>query len=178
MEDQIIPTLQTDRLILRSFTQSDLEPFAEIVSDPEVMRFATYSGETMTRAQAWNWLCLMLGHWHMRGFGIWAVEKKNTNTLIGRIGLQYLDWFEDVELVWMLSRATWGKGFALEGMLAVIKYAFGTLELPRVTAVIHPENTPSLRLAEKMGMSYQRDLIRQEITFWEYLLTSGTSGIG
>ncbi len=65
-----IPGLNTERLRLRAFEKRDLDPFAAMVSNLEVMQHATYDGTVMTKAQAWNWLCLMLGHWHMRGFGI------------------------------------------------------------------------------------------------------------
>ncbi len=99
----IIPSLETERLNMRPFSRHDLDPFAEIIADPEVIQYATYTGDVMSRVQAWNWLCLMIGHWYMRGFGIWAVEEKETGKLIGRIGLQFLDWFDDVELVWMLK---------------------------------------------------------------------------
>ncbi len=99
----IIPSLETERLNMRPFSRHDLDPFAEIIADPEVIQYATYTGDVMSRVQAWNWLCLMIGHWYTRGFGIWAVEEKETGKLIGRIGLQFLDWFDDVELVLMLK---------------------------------------------------------------------------
>jgi RimJ/RimL family protein N-acetyltransferase len=155
---------------LRPFKQEDLDPFSEIVSDPDVMLHATYHGTPMTRAQAWNWLCLMLGHWHMRGFGIWAVEEKSSQKLIGRIGLQFLDWFDDVELVWMLSRSYWGKGLAQEGVREAIRFGFECLELPRLTAVIGVENKRSIRLAEKLGMIKEREITRQEKPFLEFSL--------
>ena len=108
----------------------------------------------------------------MRGFGIWAVEEKATGKLIGRIGLQLLDWFDDVELVWMLRKSAWGKGFAAEGARAAINYGFNTLELPRMTSVIHTVNEPSIRLAERLGMIFERQIERQEIQFLEYSLNN------
>jgi len=104
-EQFIIPTIPTDRLLLRPFFKEDPDPFANMVADREVMHQATYSGKMMSRDQAWNWLCLLLGHWQMRGFGIWAVEEKTSGILIGRIDLQFLDRFDDVELVWMLKKS-------------------------------------------------------------------------
>ena len=166
----IIPSLETERLILRSFSRHDLDPFAEIIADVDVIQYATYTGDVMSRTQARNWLCLMIGHWHMRGFGIWAVDEKATGKLIGRIGLQFLDWFDDVELVWMLKKSAWGKGFASEGAQAAIKHGFNTLELPRMTSVIHTINEPSIRLAERLGMKFERQIERQEIKFSEYSL--------
>jgi RimJ/RimL family protein N-acetyltransferase len=167
----IIPSLDTERLLLRAFRPDDLDPFADIVADPEVIQRATYDGTTMTRAQAWNWLCLMLGHWHMRGYGIWGVEEKSTSVMIGRVGLQFLDWFEDVELVWMLSRSAWGKGYASEGARAAIDFGFNQLDLERMAAVIHQDNLPSIRLAERLGMKMEKEVKRQEIPFYQYVIT-------
>ena len=169
-EPFIIPSLNTERLLLRAFDQDDLDPFAAMVSNLEVMQRATYDGNTMTRAQAWNWLCLMLGHWHMRGFGIWGIEEKSSGELIGRIGLQFLDGFEDVELVWMLAKSVWGKGFASEGARAAIDYGLNTLAIPRIAAVIHQDNKPSIRLAERLGMEMEKEVERKEILFYHYVI--------
>ena len=170
-EPFIIPSLNTERLLLRAFEKNDLDPFADLVADKEVIQHATYDGTTMTRTQAWNWLCFMLGHWHMRGFGIWGVEEKSSGELIGRIGLQFLDWFDDVELVWMLSKSAWGKGFAAEGARAAINFGHNTLALPRVAAVIRQENISSIRLAESLGMEMEKEVERQEILFYQYVIT-------
>jgi len=169
-EPFIIPSMNTGRLLLRAFEIDDLDPFAAMVADIDVIQHATYDGTTMTRTQAWNWLCLMLGHWHMRGFGIWGMEEKSSGELIGRIGLQFLDWFEDVELVWMLAKSAWGKGYAAEGARATIDFGMNNLKLPRVAAVIHQENQPSIRLAERLGMEMEKEVERQEKLFYQYVI--------
>ncbi len=166
----LIPTLETEGLILRPFTLEDLDPFFAIVANPQVMGNATYSGQTMDRSQTFNWLCMMLGHWHLRGFGIWAVEVKDSGQFIGRIGLQYLDWFDDVELVWMLADSAWGKGYGTEGARAAIDFALGFLQLPAVTAVIRLDNEPSQKLAKRLGMLPDRELEREGVKFVEYRL--------
>ena len=173
-ESFVIPTLTTDRLLLRAFKSEDLDPLTDMVSDPRVVQSATYSGQTMTRSQAWNWLCLMLGHWHLRGFGIWGVEEKETGLLIGRIGLQFLDWFEDVELVWMLAHPAWGKGYGTEGARASLTYGLKTLDLPRITAVIRQENQRSIKLAERLGMTMEKEVEREGIDFYQYAATRKT----
>jgi len=170
-EPFIIPNLNTDRLLLRAFEKDDLDPFASMVSDLEVMQRATYDGTTMNRTRAWNWLCFMLGHWHMRGFGIWGVEEKTSGELIGRIGLQFLDSFDDVELVWMLAKSAWGKGFAAEGARAAIDFGLNTLAIPRIAAVIPQENKPSIRLAERLGMEMEKEVERQDTQFYQYVIT-------
>ena len=170
-EPFIIPSLETERLLLRAFRQEDLDPFAEMVANVDVMHQATYDGDTMSKSQAWNWLCMMLGHWHMRGFGIWGVEEKISGDLIGRIGLQFLDWFDNVEMVWMLKQSAWGQGYATEGVRAAISYGMETLALPRLSAVIRVENKPSIRLAQRLGMHCEREVERQEIKFYDYIYT-------
>ena len=132
---------------------------------------ATYTGNAMSRAQAWNWLCMMLGHWHMRGYGIWAVEERQSGELLGRIGLQFLEWFDDVELVWMLKQSAWRKGFGTEGSRAAIKFGFTNLDIHCLSAVIHLGNEPSVRLAERLGMTFEKQIERQNIQFLEYRLT-------
>lgn len=166
----VIPTLNTERLLLRAFVKDDLDPFADMVSDPEVMQRATYNGTPMTRSQAWNWLCMMLGHWYMRGFGIWGIEEKESGEFIGRIGLQFLDWFDDVEIVWMLSKSAWGRGLATEGARAAIDYGLTSLALPRIAAVINTENEPSIRLAKRLGMEMEKEVTRQEIPFYQFVI--------
>jgi len=170
-EPKSFPILETERLILRPFKSQDLDPFAKIVADSEVIRFATYTGNTMTRSQAWNWLCMMMGHWHLRGYGIWAVEERRTGELLGRIGLQFLEWFDDVELVWMLKQNAWRRGFSTEGAKAAIEFGFSNLDIPRLAAVIHIGNEPSVKLAERLEMQYKRQIERQNIQFVEYILT-------
>lgn len=170
IENPLIPTLKTERLLLRPFVQEDLDPFAAIVANPQVIGNATYSGQPMNRSQAFNWLCMMLGHWHLRGFGIWAVEEKSSGKFIGRIGLQYLDWFDDVELVWMLDHTAWGKGYGTEGARAAVDFGFGLRQLPAITAVIRVDNEPSQRLAKRLGMFPDRELEREGIRFIEYRL--------
>jgi RimJ/RimL family protein N-acetyltransferase len=169
----IIPTLSTERLWLRPFNKDDLDPFVEMVSDPEVIRYGANSGKPMSSTQVFDWICMMLGHWHMRGFGIWGVEVKDSGEFIGRIGLQYLDWFDNVELVWMLRRTAWGKGYATEGARAAVHFGLEIKELPRLCAVIHPENQASIKVAEGLGMTLERQTLRFEIPFLEYSISRG-----
>ena len=74
-------TLETERLLLRFFRESDFPQYAKICADPEVMRFL--SGTPMTEMEAWRNMAAHMGHWYFRGYGVWAVEEKQTQSLVG-----------------------------------------------------------------------------------------------
>jgi RimJ/RimL family protein N-acetyltransferase len=152
-----MPELITERLILRRFREPDLEPFAAICADPEVMRYASLTGQPLSRAQTWHWMCAMEGHWNLRGYGMWAVENKTQGRLIGRIGLQYPEGFPGIEIAWLLERESWGKGLAYEGARAALNFGFTELELNRLISLIYPENQRSIRLAIRLGESHAGD---------------------
>lgn len=149
--------LETRRLILRRFREEDLDPFAAICADPEVMRYASLDGKPLSRARAWNWMCSMEGHRELRGYGMWAVEEKSSGKLMGRIGLQYPEEFPDIEIAWLLGKAYWGKGYATEGATAALDHGFQALDKDSFISLIFPENTRSSRLAERLGEVYEGD---------------------
>lgn len=142
--------LETERLTLRAFRPEDLEAYAEMCADPEVMRFIN-DGKTLSREEAWRDMALVLGHWQFRGYGLWAVEERATHNLIGRIGHWNPEGWPGFELGWMLGRRHWGQGFATEGARAALQHAFSVLNVPHVISLIYPENVPSIRLAQRLG---------------------------
>ncbi|HZF13247.1 MAG TPA: GNAT family N-acetyltransferase [Thermoanaerobaculia bacterium] len=143
-------TLETERLILRMFRQEDFEQHAQICADPEVMRYLG-EGKALERWEAWRHMAMILGHWQLRGYGVWAVEERETGHLVGRIGLFNPEGWPGLEVGWILGRSYWGKGYATEGAKRALGYAFQELNLPHVISVIHPENHPSIRVAERIG---------------------------
>ena len=143
-------TLDTERLRLRMFQQADFEPYAKICADPEVMRYLG-EGKTLSRAEAWRQMAIIIGHWHLRGHGIWAVEERRSGALVGRIGLFNPEGWPGFELGWMLARQHWGKGYASEGARRVLQYAFSELNRDHVISLIHPHNVASIRVAERLG---------------------------
>ena len=145
-----IPTLSTERLLLRPFRNADLEEYAKIFSDPEVVRFLG-DGKTLSRADAWRQMAVILGHWELRGYGMWAVEEKQSGALMGRIGFWQPEGWPDFELGWTLGREQWGKGYATEGARAALRFAFEELDREHVVSLIHPENRASIRVAERLG---------------------------
>ena len=144
------PTLETPRLRLRPFREADLDAYARITADPETMRYVG-PGQPFTREEAWCSLGYILGHWRMRGYGLWAAEERSSGELVGRIGLYYPEGWPGLEVGWLLDRARWGEGFAIEGAAAALAHAFDVVGAERVISVILAENAASIRLAEKLG---------------------------
>jgi RimJ/RimL family protein N-acetyltransferase len=143
-------TLETERLLLRMFRETDLDAYAAMSADPEVMRYLG-AGQPLTRADAWRQMAMLVGHWQLRGYGVWAVEERASGALVGRIGLFNPDGWPGLECIWTLARAAWGKGYATEGARRALAYAFTELGLPRVISLIQPGNAASVRVAERIG---------------------------
>ena len=142
--------LESERLRLRQFRQEDLEAYAVICADPEVMRYLG-EGKPLARWEAWRQMAMILGHWQLRGFGLWAVEERATGALIGRIGFFEPDGWPGFELGWMLRRESWGKGYATEGARRALAHAFTTMGRTHLISLIRSDNAPSIRVAERLG---------------------------
>jgi RimJ/RimL family protein N-acetyltransferase len=143
-------SLETERLVLRMFRESDTDAYAEMVGDPEVMRFLG-GGQPVPRAEAWRNMAMVLGHWHLRGYGMWAVEEQASGELVGRVGCWRPEGWPGLEVGWTLRRRFWGRGYATEAARASVAYAFETLDQTRVISLIAPENVNSIRVAERLG---------------------------
>ncbi len=152
MEARDIPVLETERLRLRAFRLSDFEGYAAMCGDTEVTR---YLMTRFDREQAWRHLAFLVGHWVLRGFGMWAVEEKATVAFVGRIGFAEPEGWPGFELAWTLARPFWGRGYATEGARAALGHAFAVLQKDRVVSLIHPENQASIRVAERLGERLQ-----------------------
>jgi RimJ/RimL family protein N-acetyltransferase len=147
--------LETQRLLLRPFRASDFEAYARICADPEVMRYIG-AGVPRSPEDAWREMAFFLGHWTLRGYGMWAAEDRDSHALVGRIGLHDPEGWPAFEVGWLLDRNRWGEGLATEGGLAAMQYAFDCLGQPHISSLIRPENSASIRVAEKLGMTRER----------------------
>jgi RimJ/RimL family protein N-acetyltransferase len=145
-----MPTLQTERLTLRMLCESDLDAYADMCGDAETMRYIG-DGQPLTRPLAWRNLAMMVGHWSLRGYGLWAAEERTSGVLVGRIGFWNPEGWPGFELGWMLRRAFWGRGFATEGARRALQLAFTELRQPHVISLIHPDNAASIRVAQRLG---------------------------
>lgn len=143
-------TLKTERLVLRMLREDDLDEYAAMAADPKVTRYLG-DGGTLSRADAWRQMAMILGHWQLRGYGMWAVEEISTGRLAGRIGFFNPEGWPGFELGWTLAREFWGRGYATEGARAALEYGFTGMNRERVISLIRPTNTPSICVAERLG---------------------------
>jgi RimJ/RimL family protein N-acetyltransferase len=147
------PVLTTDRLRLRMLQESDFEEYAQIHCDPDVTRFTTRSH--LSRLDAWRHLAMIVGHWHLRGFGMWGVFEKETGRLTGRVGFYQPDGWPDFELGWTVGKEWWGRGYATEAASRYARFAFEELGRDSLISLIDPENVASIRVAERIGETVQ-----------------------
>ena len=152
------PVLETDRLILRRWRESDREPFAAINADPLVMQFFP---ACLTREQSDAGVDRTEDCFDRNGFGFFATELRATGELIGFIGL-FVPNFEAfftpcVEIGWRLAAKHWNQGLATEGAREVLRFARETLGLEEVVAFAVRDNFPSRRVMEKAGMIFDTE---------------------
>lgn len=148
------PEITTERLHLRMWDEEqDFDRYAELCADEDVMRYL--GGRAMSRLEAWRHMAFMIGHWRLRGFGHWAVTRRSDGVLIGRAGFLHPQGWPGFEVGWTLARDQWGKGYASEAGRAMLRYAFEDLGRDKVISLIHPDNTGSIRVAEKLGETFE-----------------------
>jgi [ribosomal protein S5]-alanine N-acetyltransferase len=152
--------LETPRLLLRHVQPADAVAFEYVFCDAEVMHFSDG-----VKSPAWvrDWLTQVPTAFYTGwGFGPYAVVERAHSAVLGYCGLFRFDAIEgvpEIEIGYRLARAAWGRGVATEAALAVRDYAFDVLGLRRVVALIDPANTASLRVAQKLGMQYEKDVM-------------------
>ena len=162
-----MPTLETARLRLRMFRQADSEAYADMVADPEVMRYLS-DGQPLSSSDAWRHMAMLLGHWHLFGYGPWAVEERASGELVGRIGPYCPAGWPGLELIWTIRRQSWARGYATEGARAALAYIFEDMKRDRVISMIDSENRASIRVAEKLGQRVQDRLEFDGRAGWVY----------
>jgi RimJ/RimL family protein N-acetyltransferase len=153
MDARSIPVIDTERLVLRGWRGSDFEAHAAMSADAETQRFL---GGPLDREQSWRSLAVHAGHWTLRGYGNWALERRSDGRLIGRAGLWNPEGWFGVEVGWKLARDAWGQGYATEAAGAAIAWAWRSLDVDRLISVIHPANATSMAVAARLGMRQLR----------------------
>jgi RimJ/RimL family protein N-acetyltransferase len=167
-----MPSIETDRLLLRHFRLDDLDDLARLFSDPEVMRYVG-NGQPINRDESDRALRSIIKHWQGHGFGRWAVLDKVSKQFLGFGGLRSL--FDTPEIVYHFAKASWGKGLATELARASLRFGFEDRKFRRIVAVAKPENHASVHVMEKLGMHFEMyttyyniDVIQYEINRDEF----------
>ena len=151
----MIPTLETERLILRAHTVADFDRYAEMWMEPDVVRFI--GGVPFSREDSWSRFLRHAGVWHHMGFGFFAIEEKETGQFVGEAGFHDLHRAMQpsvegtLEAGWGLMSSGQGWGYATEAMTAAIAWGAGAFPERRMTCIIDPDNLPSLRVAGRLG---------------------------
>jgi len=147
--------IETERLILRPIDpERDFDAWARSMADPVAVRYI--GGKVLDRAQAWRHMAAIIGHWHIRGYGFFSVESKETGEWVGRVGPWYPEGWPEPEVGWTILREHWGKGYATEAGRASIRYAFDELGWRKVIHVILTGNERSIAVAERLGSHFLR----------------------
>lgn len=140
--------LETERLLLRLPEERDLDALARMHADETHMRFM---GGSLDREATWRQIAWMLGHWQLRGHGLFAVEDRSDGAFLGRVGFIHPEGWPGFEIGWLIGPEYAGRGYATEAATAALDWCFGNLDKDHVISLIHPDNQPSIRVAEKLG---------------------------
>lgn len=146
--------LQTERLVLSRLSYADCEFIVELVNEPS---FKRYIGDKKVRSHEDAQEYLRngpVGSYARHGFGMFLVRDKSNNTPMGMCGLVKREEFDAPDVGFAFLQRFWANGYALESAIAVLEYGKNILQLPRIIAMVDPDNETSIRLVEKLGMSF------------------------
>lgn len=151
----MITLIKTERLVLRGHSLQDFETLHAMWTEPTAYRHIT--GRPSTREESWSRLLRYLGHWALLGYGYWVLEERSTGAFMGEMG--FADYQRDIEppfdgrpeLGWILKTAAHGKGYATEALTAITSWGDAHFGGKETACMIAPENTASIRVAEKIG---------------------------
>jgi ribosomal-protein-alanine N-acetyltransferase len=155
-----VSVLHTPRLRLRPFTEADAPAHLALYRDPEVTRplpGGPFLGDQVP-VRSRRAMDRFVRHWAEKGFGVFAVEELATGRFLGQCGLNTIDELGEIEVLYALERAAWGRGLATEAAGAALAFGFDEARLPRIVAVTRPEHVTSRRVMEKLGMRHERDV--------------------
>ena len=158
-------SLETPRLLLRPWQSKDLDGLAAVNAQPEVMRYIN-DGRTLDRAATAERLAAYQRHWDEHGFGLYAVEVKETGELAGFTGLAVPTFLPEimpaVEIGWRLGRAYWGRGLATEAARRVVAHARTEIGLRQLVSIHIVGNEASARVMVKLGMTLDRETVQPD----------------
>ena len=172
-----IPTIETDRLILRAPAASDFDAMCDFYASER----ATYVGGQMKPEQVWRHLATETGHWQLLGYGRWMVDEKSTGKVAGNIGLWNPHGWPEPEIGWDLFEGFGGKGYATEAAIAARTYAYDVLGWETAISLVAPENHASRKVAKRMGARREEDYTHPRfgtLEVWRHLSPSDVADGG
>lgn len=147
MTSTLIPTLQTERLVLRPPVLADFEPYRQLMASPR----AVYMGGPFDTRLAWGMFCHDIACWELFGHGALMIDLKATGACVGQVGINHGPLFPEKELGWLLFDGFEGQGYATEAAAAMRDWAFGVAGLAALVSYFDPANRRSIRIAERLG---------------------------
>jgi RimJ/RimL family protein N-acetyltransferase len=166
-----VKILETERLRLRHLEPADLDDLYALYRDPEMRRY--FPDGTLTLEETREELEWFLnGHPRRPELGLWATVDKASGRFLGRCGLLMwqIDGREEVEVAYLIDKRYWGQGLATEAAAAIRDHAFETLGLSRLVCLIDQDNAASIRVAEKIGMAFEKEGRDELGPFWLYAI--------
>ena len=157
----MVPVIETARLRLRPLSANDLDTWATVTSNPEVVRYL--GGTLLSREETWRRILATAGSWTILGYGYWAVEAKDEPRMIGHVG--FADFKRGLtpsieglpEMGWVFALQAQGRGYASEAVAAALDWADATLKASDIVAIIDHANSGSIRVAEKAGFAKREE---------------------
>ncbi|MFW8595744.1 GNAT family N-acetyltransferase [Cribrihabitans neustonicus] len=161
-----VPRVETARLILRAPEAADFEAHAAFIASDR----SRFVGGPQPREDAWRGFCGSIGHWAVRGYGMWVITGKDGTAPLGRVGFINNEGWDEPELAWHVYADAEGKGIAFEAALAARSFGARHFGLDGVMSPIDPANTRSLKLAERLGARFERDgeLMGKPCQIWRH----------
>lgn len=154
--------LVTERLVLRRWSMDDVQPYSDMCANPEVMRWIG-TGRVLTKQQCAAEVSSFENSWDTYGFGLFALERRDTHEFIGYTGLAVPDFLPEilpaVEIGWRLARNAWGRGYATEAARASLDFGLRVLRLDRIVSIHEIGNDASGRIMQKIGMTFERETV-------------------
>lgn len=144
------------RIGLRKFEKSDLEDLHLLLSDPAVSQMLP-KGEPYSREESEAWYNGFQDHWSKNGFGVWVAERTSTKKFLGYCGLRVFPEFEEVEVLYSISKDHWGQGYASEAATASVDFGLNDLQLPKIIGLAKMNNSRSASVLQKAGLSFVKN---------------------
>ncbi len=164
----VFPVLETARLVLREFRQTDFDAFCSIYADDGHARFI---GGAKSRFACWEKMTALIGHWQLRGFGRFAIEEKATGAFIGHCGPSQTGFWPEPEINYSLVPPASGRGVASEAVTRVLRHVYQDLGWTSAVSLIEPDNLASRRVAEKAGARCEATTKREDgvlVEIWRH----------